>query len=122
MKKWKEDLLLISSQSTSTEPHNNNNNNNHNHNHNNITFIVVGNKIDITEEQRKVSTQDAQLWCQENGEMLYIETSALWGVNVEEAFTRVTTRTLEETENSVVVEIQQTTLPDAKTTTTSCCY
>ena len=49
-------------------------------------FIVVGNKLDIEAEQRQVSTISLQRFCQENGNLLYIETSAKDNTNVEKAF------------------------------------
>ena len=49
-------------------------------------FIVVGNKVDIEAENRQVSTISLQRFCQENGNMLFIETSAKDNTNVEKAF------------------------------------
>ncbi|RXG55575.1 Ras-related protein Rab-9A [Armadillidium vulgare] len=45
-------------------------------------FLVVGNKI----LGRKVSREDAENWCLENGDLPYVETSAKDSTNVEEAF------------------------------------
>ena len=49
-------------------------------------FIVVGNKVDIEAENRQVSTISLSRFCQENGNMLFIETSAKDNTNVEKAF------------------------------------
>ena len=49
-------------------------------------FMVVGNKLDIANENRQVSEQTAKRQCQDNGEMLHIETSARSNTNVEKAF------------------------------------
>ena len=49
-------------------------------------FIVVGNKVDIEAENRQVSTISLQRFCQENGNMIFIETSAKDNTNVEKAF------------------------------------
>ncbi|KAL7631452.1 UNVERIFIED_CONTAM: hypothetical protein RMT77_017133 [Armadillidium vulgare] len=46
-------------------------------------FLVVGNKVDLG---RKVSREDAENWCLENGDLPYVETSAKDSTNVEEAF------------------------------------
>lgn len=51
-------------------------------------FIVVGNKIDVPIEQRKVSKTDADNWCRNNGGYPYIETSAKDATNVQECFIR----------------------------------
>lgn len=47
-------------------------------------FIVVANKVDI--EGREVSEEEARVWCKENGDMPYIETSARDAINVDSAF------------------------------------
>eukprot|EP01116_Phalansterium_solitarium_P024636 TRINITY_DN907_c0_g1_i1.p1 TRINITY_DN907_c0_g1~~TRINITY_DN907_c0_g1_i1.p1 ORF type:complete len:220 (-),score=34.69 TRINITY_DN907_c0_g1_i1:346-1005(-) len=47
-------------------------------------FVLVGNKIDRPD--RAVSKKMAQDWCQTNGQVPYIETSAKDAVNVDEAF------------------------------------
>ena len=52
-----------------------------------MSFIMVGNKNDL-EDQRKVSTEEAQSLAEENG-MLYLETSAKTGENVEKLFTNL---------------------------------
>ncbi|XP_066594921.1 ras-related protein Rab-9A-like [Prorops nasuta] len=49
-------------------------------------FIVVGNKVDVPEFQKEVSTEEAKAWCIENGDLLLVETSAKDATNVEEAF------------------------------------
>ena len=47
-------------------------------------FVVLGNKIDVSE--RKVTSEEANHWCSENGKMPYYETSAKESTNVEQAF------------------------------------
>lgn len=49
-------------------------------------FILVGNKADIAEEERQVSQEEAQVWCKENGNPPFVETSAKDATNVELAF------------------------------------
>ncbi|RLU22034.1 hypothetical protein DMN91_006413 [Ooceraea biroi] len=49
-------------------------------------FIVVGNKVDVPESDRQVSTEEAQAWCSENGSPPLVETSAKDTTNVEAAF------------------------------------
>ena len=48
-------------------------------------FMVLGNKSDLTED-RRISNFDAKKFAQQNGNMLYFETSAKIGTNVESAF------------------------------------
>lgn len=52
--------------------------------HPNTVFMLIGNKKDL-EEQRDVSYQEAQQFAEENG-LLFLETSAKTGENIEEAF------------------------------------
>ena len=49
--------------------------------------MVVGNKLDLSEENRLVSKTSGESLCLENGGMLFIETSAMQNTNVETAFT-----------------------------------
>ena len=55
----------------------------------NFPFIVVGNKLDLEEENRQVSSQQLQRFCYENGNMLFIEASAKQNQNVEAAFMKL---------------------------------
>jgi len=48
--------------------------------------LVVGNKSDVTANQRTVTMKAAKIWCLTNGDLPYMETSATSGVNVEETF------------------------------------
>lgn len=57
------------------------------HSDSNIFVMLVGNKADL-EEQRQVSTQEAKEFSEQN-RVAFIETSALEALNVEEAFTQV---------------------------------
>lgn len=50
----------------------------------NFPFVVLGNKIDVSE--RQVSRDDASSWCTSAGKMPYYETSAKDSTNVETAF------------------------------------
>ena len=50
----------------------------------NFAFVVLGNKVDLQEE-RVISTDEAQLWCDDN-KIPYYETSAKDAVNVDAAF------------------------------------
>jgi len=52
--------------------------------HPDIVMILVGNKIDLQSE-REVSYLEASRFAEENG-LIFVETSALSGVGVEEAF------------------------------------
>ena len=51
----------------------------------NFPFLVIGNKVDL-EENRKISMIDARKFCQQNGNMLFYESSAKNNLNVETAF------------------------------------
>lgn len=67
---WHDEFLI---QSNTTDPEN-------------FPFMVIGNKIDTDESRRVVSTQKAQRWCQEKGNLPYFETSAKEATGVEQAF------------------------------------
>ncbi|KAJ8378351.1 hypothetical protein AAFF_G00243710 [Aldrovandia affinis] len=58
----------------------------------NFPFVVLGNKLDVTE--RQVSKEDAQQWCRENGNHPYFETSAKDATNVAAAFEEAVRRVL----------------------------
>lgn len=49
-------------------------------------FVVLGNKVDVEESKRMISTKRAQAFCQQKGGIPYFETSAKDAVNVEQAF------------------------------------
>ena len=57
-------------------------------------FMVVGNKVDLEDDARAVSTESAQEWCRHNGNLEFIETSAAKNQNVEEAFVRLAKQAL----------------------------
>eukprot|EP00516_Mucochytrium_quahogii_P002103 CAMPEP_0203749792 /NCGR_PEP_ID=MMETSP0098-20131031/4204_1 /ASSEMBLY_ACC=CAM_ASM_000208 /TAXON_ID=96639 /ORGANISM=" , Strain NY0313808BC1" /LENGTH=370 /DNA_ID=CAMNT_0050638893 /DNA_START=1720 /DNA_END=2832 /DNA_ORIENTATION=+ len=52
---------------------------------NSLTIMLIGNKADAS--NRQVSTEEGEAFARENG-LLFMETSALSGYNVREAFTR----------------------------------
>ncbi len=56
--------------------------------------MVMGNKMDI-EEDRKVSREQAEGWSDANG-ILYMETSARSGLQVESAFNKIAHKILED--------------------------
>ena len=72
-------------------------------------FMVLGNKSDL-EEERRISNFDAKKFCQQNGSMLYFETSAKNGNNVEGAFRDLIETSMERrdllggTKNTIVKE------------------
>ena len=53
-----------------------------------IPFFVLGNKVDKV-ESRQVSQDSVTSWLKKNPEIIYYETSALDGSNVNEAFSRI---------------------------------
>ena len=75
-----------------------------------IVVVLVGNKTDlcdastatgqdhVAENKRAVSRQEAERWCQENGVLRYVETSAKSGEGVENAFVDVAQRIYENVE------------------------
>ena len=48
--------------------------------------VVLGNKIDLEENKRMISSKRAMTFCQSKGGIPYFETSAKEAVNVEQAF------------------------------------
>jgi Ras-related protein Rab-7A len=46
-------------------------------------FMVIGNKLDIEDEGRAVSFNELEAFCEDNGAMGYMETSAKENMNVE---------------------------------------
>ncbi len=61
----------------------------------NFPFVVLGNKVDVEEDARQVSGDDAKEWCLANGSVPYYETSAKTAVRVNEAFMAVVQRVIE---------------------------
>jgi small GTP-binding protein len=59
-----------------------------------IPLVVVANKVDLT-DSRAVSTEEGEDYAKKNG-FLYVESSALTGKNVEEAYTALCKRMIEE--------------------------
>ena len=57
-------------------------------------FMVIGNKLDLEDEERAVDREAAERYCTQEGNMAFIETSARDNVNVEEAFYRLATQAL----------------------------
>jgi Ras-related protein Rab-7A len=52
----------------------------------NFPFVVLGNKIDVEDSKRAVSTKRANTFCNSKGGIPYFETSAKEAINVEQAF------------------------------------
>ena len=65
-----------------------------------MVIILVGNKKDL-EHKREVSQQEAESFARENG-LLFIETSAKTGQNVEEAFICGAAQVLEKVKKGLV--------------------
>lgn len=49
-------------------------------------FIVVGNKVDLGDVARSVTTEDIKQWCGYHGNPPYYETSAKTDINIGEVF------------------------------------
>ncbi|ESW98237.1 hypothetical protein KL918_004017 [Ogataea parapolymorpha] len=65
----------------------------------NFPFVVIGNKIDVEENKRLVSSKKAQSLCASMGNLPYFETSAKEAVNVEQAFDVVARNALQQEES-----------------------
>ena len=61
----------------------------------NFPFVVLGNKVDVEEDERQVTTEAAKEWCIANGNIPYYETSAKTAVRVDEAFSAAVQRVVE---------------------------
>lgn len=57
-------------------------------------FIVLGNKVDVTDKAREVPTRRAKTWCAAQGSLPLFETSAMDDINVEAAFDVVVRKAL----------------------------
>ncbi len=49
-------------------------------------FVVLGNKVDVGDDKRAISTKRAMTYCQSRGGIPYFEVSAKDNTNVEQAF------------------------------------
>ncbi|ANB10985.1 Rab family GTPase YPT7 [Sugiyamaella lignohabitans] len=59
-------------------------------------FVVIGNKIDVEDSKRAVSTKRAQAFCASKGNLPYFETSAKEATGVEQAFEVVARNALQQ--------------------------
>ena len=66
-----------------------------------ILICLIGNKIDL-EEQREVSYEEGKNFAEEN-EILFFETSAKEGNNIQEIFVQSATNILDKTNNYNVI-------------------
>lgn len=62
-----------------------------------IPLILVANKVDLA-DSRVVTTEDGEVYAKENG-FLYVESSALTGENVEEAYASLCKKMIEESKS-----------------------
>ncbi len=70
----------------------------------NFPVVVLGNKSDL--QDRKVSTEEAKAWCFENGKSQYLETDAIKGIFVDQAFFKIAEICCERLNN-----VEESTLP-----------
>ena len=64
----------------------------------------MGNKIDKGEEERKVTSSKAELWCKQQGGIPYCETSAKNNEHVFEAFREMVVQAIrQEKDNGIVM-------------------
>ena len=57
---------------------------------------MIGNKIDVEESKRMISSKRAMTFCQSKGNIPYFETSAKEAINVEQAFQTVAKNALQQ--------------------------
>jgi len=57
-------------------------------------FVCIGNKLDMADAQRQVTTNRASSWCGSQSEMPHFEASAKDATNVEKAFREIAERAL----------------------------
>ena len=88
----------------------------------NFPFVLVGNKLDLKNEQCQVEIEKAKSWCTQNGGMPYVETSAKDGRGVFEAFEMVTKRfsDLSQDEQTLLLT-KQSVVPDTTNDNYPCC-
>lgn len=70
-----------------------------------IAVILVGNKIDMPEEAREVSSDEAEAYANQH-DMMYIETSAKSGHNVGRAFQMAVERERSAAPSPTLIRIQ----------------
>ncbi|KAI9678563.1 MAG: Rab GTPase ypt7 [Caeruleum heppii] len=59
-------------------------------------FVVLGNKVDVEENKRMISSKRAMTFCESKGGIPYFETSAKEAINVEQAFEVIARQALEQ--------------------------
>jgi len=77
----------------------------HEHADNNMVIMLVGNKTDL-KTNREVATEEAKKFAQKN-DLLYIETSALDGENIKEAFQQTITAIHQKRSSAVNVDANE---------------
>lgn len=66
-----------------------------------VSIVLCGNKSDLSEDDRQVSLLEGSRFAQEN-DCMFLETSALSGTNVEEAFMKLSRTVLNKVEMGVI--------------------
>jgi GTPase SAR1 family protein len=84
------------------------------HSDENISLMLVGNKVDLAETTRAVSTDEAAQYA-EDSEMMFFETSALDSTNVEYAFETVFKRIYDNMPKSVKTDNSDVNAPGQNT-------
>lgn len=59
-----------------------------------MVIMLIGNKADLSESKRRVSTEEGERFAKENG-LIFMETSAKTSYNVEEAFLETSNKIFE---------------------------
>jgi len=85
-------------------------------------FVCIGNKLDLAQTQRSVSTVGAKDWANSQNEMPQFEASAKDSTNVEVAFRRIAEKALQRESTNQPIFIPQTvTLSDSSSKKKSGC-
>ncbi len=66
---------------------------------NEIPLVLVANKVDL-KDSRVVSTEEGEKYAKKNG-LIYVESSALTGENVEEAYSTLCKKMIEDSKNGI---------------------
>jgi Ras-related protein Rab-7A len=65
----------------------------------NFPFVIIGNKVDVDESKKVVSTKKAQQFAQNLGNLPLFQTSAKEAVNIDQAFDVIARNALQQEEN-----------------------
>ena len=67
----------------------------------NYPFVVMGNKCD--KDDREVTREEVESWCQQHGKIPYFETSAVQNTNVDDAFMAIISKAVANQDTNSIV-------------------